>query len=123
MNFKAQSNEYTCGTTALHNSLVSLGLPTPSFKKIRRLCNNTKDGTWVKDLIKGGRSLGLRFKRCSRRSKPFGTYILIVACPEDDADHYVVSSPWGVHNAYINGRYVKRGEGLGGKILSIYEVY
>lgn len=125
MTFITQPNHHTCGTTAIYNAMVALGCSPPAFNTIKLLCNNTKEGTWSKDLVKGIKALGLRFKRVKRLSKRSGVYILTTKTGHNEY-HYVVYYKGRIINNYSpkHKRYIKLSKvKLKDRILSRYEIY
>lgn len=57
-----QEGPWDCGPTALHNLLLSLGVPTPGPEELARMSGTGRGGTSLGGLVRAARSLGARLR-------------------------------------------------------------
>lgn len=133
MKFRTQPNEHTCGAIAVINCMTLLGAKPHSLELVKGIVNNDLHGTWVKDLERGTRAIGMRFKRATWPLDRSKIYILLLANPrftyrgKGEFQHYVVLSKYGIHNNYDfkKKKYTKCSNWLNeeDRIVSVYETY
>jgi len=92
MKLYKQPNSYTCGTTCIKmladHFKKTYNSRNYSFKRLKVICNNTKDGTEIRDINKALKELNLKRERVS--SLIYGWHLTLIIDSVPNTDHYVL---------------------------------